>query len=266
MIIIVPEHISIIQHDIENGITNPKYALTDDNTTVVLKTYNGPEGNLVLFNELFCYRLANLIGVPMPYSGICIVDEKTVDYNNTITQEQYGLGFFSSYLDKSIVLNENIISLINNKEDFYKLILFDHIIFNTDRNKGNLLVQYKKNNIRLKAIDHTHVFINQAIWDSYCLKRGISDRDYLSTKIIEYNQYIYGLFFRALSPSKSHLNVVSDTIGSICSEQSLRAILNDIPIEWRPIKDNEDALIEYILYRINHLEEIKTVILNHWGN
>lgn len=185
----MPEHISIIQHNVDNGVTEPKYALTDENTIVVIKTLNGAEGNLVLFNEFFCYRLALLIGLPMPISGICLVDGNTVDYNNTITPKQRGLGFFSTYLDKSIVLNDNIIALINNKEDFYKLIMFDHVVFNTDRNKGNLLVQYKKNNISLRVIDHTHVFINQAIWDSYCLKRGMVERDFLSTKVIEYLEF-----------------------------------------------------------------------------
>ena len=46
--------------------------MIDDNIPVVVKTYNGPEGPLVLFNEYFCYRLAILLDIPMPISGICL--------------------------------------------------------------------------------------------------------------------------------------------------------------------------------------------------
>ncbi|RRK30528.1 hypothetical protein EBB54_03375 [Schaedlerella arabinosiphila] len=43
------------------GITEPKYAILDDGSQVVVKLSRGPEGNLVLFNEYVCYRLAILI-------------------------------------------------------------------------------------------------------------------------------------------------------------------------------------------------------------
>ena len=59
------KHIKTVQHNMGNGITEPKLAITDDNTPVVVKTYNGPEGLLVLFNEYLCYRLAILIDIPM---------------------------------------------------------------------------------------------------------------------------------------------------------------------------------------------------------
>lgn len=68
------EHIKTVQHNIGNGITEPKLGMTDDNTPVIIKTYNGPEGSLVLFNEYFCYRLAILLDIPMPVSGICTID------------------------------------------------------------------------------------------------------------------------------------------------------------------------------------------------
>lgn len=258
------EHISIIQHNINNGVTEPKYALTDDKKTVVVKTFNGPEGNRILFNEYVCYRMANLIDLPMPLSGVCVIDKETVDMNNSITSEQFGFGFYSTYLDKSIVLNDNIINLIDNIEDFYKLILFDHVIFNTDRNAGNLLVQYRKGGICLKVIDHSHVFINQAIWDSSCLKRGVSERDYLSTKILDYNHYLYNMFFRHLSPSKEKLILVADVFRNKLNEKSLQKIIHELPDEWRLPYEDEEALIDYLLYRIKHIKALYSLIFNHW--
>lgn len=85
--------------------------------------------------------------------------------------------------------------MMQNKEDFIKILLFDHLIFNTDRNPGNLLVQYYKKNITLQVIDHSHVFINQAIWDANCLHRAMEEKDYFSTRILEDNNYLYDMFF-----------------------------------------------------------------------
>ena len=157
------KHISVVQHNMGNGATEPKFAMTDDNTPVVVKTNNCPEGNLILFNEYFCYRLSILLDIKMPISGVCMIDNETVIYDNCVNTNQLGLGFYSTYLHKSTVLIPTIINMMQNKEDFIKILLFDHLIFNTDRNPGNLLVQYYKKNITLQVIDHSHVFINQAI-------------------------------------------------------------------------------------------------------
>ncbi len=43
---------------------------TDDGDLAVIKTFGNPEGTIVLFNEYFFYRLAILINIPMPKSGI----------------------------------------------------------------------------------------------------------------------------------------------------------------------------------------------------
>ena len=261
MTVIRYEHIKTVQHNINNGITEPKFALTDDDTPVVVKTFNGPEGILVLFNEYFCYRLAILLDIPMPVSGVCVIDERTVIYNNCVLTSQYGNGFYSTYLHKAVTLVDAIINMIKNKEDFYKILLFDHIVYNTDRNSGNLLVQYYKNNITLQVIDHSHVFINQAIWDSYCLERAIEEKDYLSTRILEDNSYLYGMFFRNFAINVDVLKNMAIMFQRKITIDALKNILLDIPKEWLPLKRDTDALIEYIMYRVAHLEDICTTIM-----
>lgn len=263
MIDIKIEHIKTVQHNINNGVTAPKFALTDDNISVVVKTFNGPEGQLVLFNELFCYRLAILIGLPMPASGVCLIDKGTVIHDNCISQDQYGYGFYSTYLHKSTVLVETIIPLITNKEEFYKIVLFDHIIFNSDRNPGNLLVQFYKKNVSLMVIDHSHVFINQAVWDANCLNRAIDEKDYYSTRVLDDNSFLYGMFFRNLPISEDAFNNTKEAIRDSVNEQAMRNIVADIPYEWRPLTKDIDALIRYILYRIEHIDDIIITIMNY---
>ena len=257
------EHIKTVQHNIGNGITEPKFGTTDDNTLVVIKTFNGPEGTLVLFNEYFCYRLAILLDIPMPISGICRIDSDTTIYNENVTSHEYGYGFYSTYLCKAVTLVDTIIPLMRNKEIFYKIILFDHIIFNADRNPGNLLVQYYKSNVTLQVIDHSHVFVNEAIWDSYCLNRAMEEKDYVSTRILEANSFLYSMFYRNMSITEKNLNDLKVTFQNKITDEVLRKILVDIPKEWLPKDKDIDALISYILYRINHIDDIITTIINY---
>ena len=223
------EHIKTVQHTISNGITEPKLGMTDGNIPVVIKTYNGPEGSLVLFNEYFCYRLAILLDIPMPSSGICVIDQNTTVYNSCVEDSQYGFGFYSTYLSKAVTLVDTIISLIKNKDVFYMILLFDHIIFNTDRNPGNLLAQYYNKNITLQVIDHSHVFINQAIWDANCLKRAVKEKDYYSTRVLEENAYLYSMFYRNLSVTKEILEEYKVPFRSKITEDVLRNIVLDVP-------------------------------------
>lgn len=262
MVTIHFEHIKTVQHNLGNGSTEPKLAMTDDNTPVIVKTFNGPEGSLILFNELFCYRLAILLDLKMPVSGVCLIDQHTTIYNNCINPDQFGYGFYSTYLNKAATLVETIIPLIKNKEDFYRLLLFDHVIFNPDRNPGNLLVQYYKNDITLQVIDHSHVFINQAIWDANCLKRAIQEKDYFSTKVLEDNEYLYRMFFQILPVRKEKFTDIVSLFRDKIMEDTLHNIITDIPKLWLPDQTNIDALIEYILYRVNHLDDICATIIN----
>ena len=257
------EHIKTVQHTISNGITDPKLGMTDGNIPVVIKTYNGPEGSLVLFNEYFCYRLAILLDIPMPSSGICVIDQNTTVYNSCVEDSQYGFGFYSTYLSKAVTLVDTIISLIKNKDVFYMILLFDHIIFNTDRNPGNLLAQYYNKNITLQVIDHSHVFINQAIWDANCLKRAVKEKDYYSTRVLEENAYLYSMFYRNLSVTKEILEEYKVPFRSKITEEVLRNIVLDVPQEWLPSSEDINALIEYLLYRIEHLDDICITILNY---
>lgn len=264
MLDIKVSHIKKVDHDIGNGITEPKFAFDDDNTSMVIKVFNGVEGNLVLFNEYFCYRLAILLGMEMPKSGVCALDSYTIDDNALITKDNFGKGFYSTYYPKVAPLLDTIIPLIKNKWDFYKIILFDHLIFNTDRNYGNLLVQFYKSNVSLKVIDHSHVFINQSIWNARCLNDGIKDKDYNSTKILEYNSTLYNMFFACMSCNRDILKDTVDLFKNTITCDIMYKIISEIPEEWLPSEKDLEALINYLKYRIKYLDNIGSIIERYW--
>lgn len=153
------------------GVTEPKYAILEDGSQSIVKLSHGPEGNLVLFNEYICYRMAMLIDIPMPHCGIGMMDEDTEILNPDIASSRnYGYAFYSTYIPKTTKLLPSIIHLMKNKDD-----------------------------ISLKVIDHTHVFINGAIWDGNCLKQAMSENDLLSRTVLEWNECLYSMFYRSMS-------------------------------------------------------------------
>ncbi len=246
------------------GATEPKFAILDNGTQVVVKLLNGPEGNLVLFNEYICYRLAILLDIPMPHSGICIFDSDTEIQDNTIADNKnYGKAFYSEFMPKTTKLLGTIINQMRNKEDFVKILLFDHVIFNTDRNPGNLLVSFYKKNITLKVIDHTHVFVNQAIWDCNCLRRAINENDLLSDRILRSNSYLYDMFFHSLSISKELLENESLVFKNKINRDIINGFIMEMPDEWKPMQNDLDALVDYILYRVDNLDIIISTILTN---
>lgn len=263
ILINVPK-ISQLCYNMSLGSTEPKFAILDDGTQVIVKLYNGPEGNLVLFNEYLCYRLAILLDIPMPKSGVCVLDESSEIQDREIaSSNNYGMAFFSEYMPKVTKLLPSIIGKMRNKEDFVKILLFDHVIFNTDRNPGNLLVRFCKDDISLKVIDHTHVFINQALWDSHCLRRAMSENDLTNTKILDYNSYLYEMFFQNFSVSKDMLEKESLVFKSKINRDTIIKLIDCVPNEWKPMQSDLDDLVEYILYRVNNLDIIISTIMTY---
>ena len=141
--------------------------------------------------------------------------------------------------------------------------MFDHIIFNRDRNEGNLLVRFYKDDVSLKVIDHTHVFINGAIWDSGCLKTAMRECDLFSTEVLEYNKRLYSMFYRNISITKEALEQAGLEFKNKINSNVIKKLIEECPQEWRPMQENENALVEYLMYRINHFDTIISTILNY---
>lgn len=84
------------------GSTEPKFAILDNGTQVITKLFNGPEGNLVLFNEYLCYRLAILLDIPMPKSGVCVLDEfSEIQDLEIANSDNFGRAFFQNICQRS---------------------------------------------------------------------------------------------------------------------------------------------------------------------
>lgn len=257
-------HVDKIERYMENGCTEPFLAVLDtgeEEFYAVIKTKGNIQGILPLINELVSYKLASAVGILMPDSGVAIIDNLTGTRGNLLTDYDFGSCFYSKYIEKSNILNENIMDFISNKEAYEEIILFDHIAYNKDRNKGNLLISTGKGDKLLYAIDHTHAFKNATIWDSVCLNQGISSKDYLDTDILKANGY--GYFVRNKAISKISLQKKAEKFKQLITKQLLDDIINSIPNDWKIADNNLETLKQYLLYRVEHINEICELITNY---
>lgn len=250
------------------GVTEPYIATLSEGEkhfTAFIKLKNNPEGHRCLINELISYRLASSLGVLMPSCGVATINDETKDntYKADISNN-LGNCFFSSQIEMAFTLHERIMKYIENKEIYEKIIMFDHLIYNSDRNMGNLLVRGKIGGKVLYVIDHTHVFKNQSIWDANCLLRGIKELDYNDDTIIESN-VVYDLFAKDKCITKATLLAVAIDFKKKCTTELLDSVLKDLPKDW--LIDNEDfcALKEYLLYRADHLPQMCEMIIKKKG-
>jgi len=260
------EKVNSLISEVGNGITEPVWADIDNIGNAVLKYESIDNGKKFLFNEYVCYLLAQELNIKMPLSGICMIDENTVCKSNDIklnkilSDNKNKMCFYSKAIEKSTRLNEGVIREINDNSIFEKILLFDHVIYNTDRNEGNILITTKGIK-ELYVIDHSHVFKNQTIWDKYCFQQGMLENDYKDTKILDNNSYFYKMFFNNKNITKDTLLECAEIFRNSITQKVLERIFNKVPDEWGVDNEELKALKEYLMYRISHIDDFINIIL-----
>ena len=263
-----PPHVDKLEKRIGNGCTEPLLGvLTSGNKELyaVLKTKNNIQGVLSVVNEWVAYNIAVELEMLMPVSGVAIIDSDT-DVAGLIDDKDFGSCFYSAYIEKASILNETIMEFVSNKNVHEKIILFDHLVYNRDRynkngNRGNLLISALRGDRRLYAIDHTHVFKNETIWDRYCLRQGMRDNDYLDKEIIKANGY--ELFFQSKNITRQSLKKEAELFKEVVTKELLKRIIRSIPADWKVDARDLEALQEYLLYRVAYLDEMCEMIANY---
>lgn len=251
---------------IGNGCTDPMTAMLmvkQDQFIGVVKLKNNAQTVLSIVNEWISYNLACNLKILMPESGIAIVDGNTKLFEDgVVTKEDYGSCFYSRYVEKAVPLNYSIMKYIKNKDAYEKVILFDHLIYNTDRNIGNMLFKHGKSGKLMYMIDHTHVFKNATIWDRHCLRHGIKDNDYKDELILETNTGIYDLFFSDKIITEESLKEQAHVFQNTMDREMLNVIIQSIPKDWNVDESDLNVLTEYLLYRNDHLIDMCEMIMS----
>lgn len=260
--------VSTINRYYDNGKTEPLGCVLNNGTEAVVKYRNNNEGNLILINEFVSYQIARKIGLNVPLSGICILDADNENKTDRVfDRTNYGLAFYSTFVNKTIPFNPGIVHMLDNITEFPKMVLFDHIVYNKDRHGGNILITMTKPAL-FYPIDHSNVFKHEAIWDANTFRRGMAEKDYLDREILNSNRYVYEAFRVHKGLRKSNLIDLCTELKSNLTEQDLAAIKDSIPVQW--VTDaggssNIEILFEYLNFRIYNLDRICEMILEEGG-
>ncbi|NFL86217.1 HipA domain-containing protein [Clostridium botulinum] len=251
--------------------TDPFEALIKEKS-VYVKTFGSRWSNRILINEYICLELAKALGLTIPDGGLCIINEKTdienviddIDYDENIT----GVGFYSEKI-YNVSPSINSLSVVNNiinKEEINTIILFDHLVYNVDRHRGNLLLNYKSglNGFKMYIIDHSHVFNLQHNWDANGLQKLINNKDYRDHKILDLNyKEVYQYFYELEILNENLLRIAASNFKTIVTENLLDNIIDNIPKVWIINEADLLKLKEYILYRLNNIDYIVEMIIKY---
>lgn len=242
----------------KNGVTKP-YILNCSGEEYVVKFLQNPDGNKVLINEFVCANIAKFFDLPLAEPALVNIDKQFIeDYgeeiNNHVGEKvEPGIHFGTKLIKKAYPINTSqILKQTINTNIIPSLILFDHIINNKDRdsNRGNLLIDYERK--MLVVIDHSHVFDIGPLWDEHQLKIRIGEK----ISPLDMTGYIY---HKLISYIDGH-NPFSGVLYKVehISSESLSNIMYKIPSTWN-INNNEKAvLVDYLLDRIERVDEILT--------
>lgn len=263
------KNVSKITRLIESGATEPLEGIIDDNI-VIIKTFNNRWGNKVLINEFICLEIAKLLNLPIPNGGICKISEKTditsLQYEEILLEDIEGIGFYSEKLIKVVELTEPnslMIARLHNKQDILRVILFDHLIYNTDRHDGNMLIDISPKNGKLSfyIIDHSHVFNKETQWNLKAFEQLIQDEDYKDSIIMTKNKDVYDLFYKDISVTLSELKNQGKIFKEKLNKNELENIINKVPDEWFNNIEDKKGILDYLLYRLENINYMCELII-----
>lgn len=237
------------------GSTYPFIAMVQSQG-YVCKLYEEDLGNLHLINEYVCYQIAKILELPVPEANLIRFSDEIITSSDDLSKRNIKstLAFGSKLINKvSANINPPLLDTCTNTDVIPTLVLFDQIILNGDRatNDGNLLFNTKTK--ELIVIDHSHVFEHGTIWNSITLKQ------------VE-NQLLVGNFdkkyYRMLNRYIDGYNPFARTLQklSMINERVVKEIVDSIPEEWELDSANSEALISFILHRLDLVPQILKAI------
>lgn len=250
-------HIDKVIRSMGIGSCKPYLISCSDGKKYVAKFPGNPEGKKTLVNEYVCAELAKLFELPVPIYKLVSI-ENIDDFGELLhgINKINGTIFCSEFIEKANPVPDfYILTKVTNHFDTIKTLIFDVIIGNNDRNEGNILINLKNNSFVI--IDHSHVFINEAIWNVNSLRRHIE----LPIDISQMNRVSFDFFSQSLN-IKGNREKINDYLLKIKNINSdvIYKIINSIPADWNVTEEEKNALIDFILNRISRINEICSLL------
>ena len=247
-----------IKKMITNGCTNPYIVLCNDNNNYVAKFPGNVQGKRALVNEFIAANICNELQLPILKFELIKVEKSNYnDLTYGVVDSIAGTAFGTLFNDNLFpVLSPSRITKTNNKYDAIKILIFDILIGNNDRNPGNLFIDGKTNKITM--IDHTHIFLLDTLWDDTQLKKIMNDE----FEILRLNQYNYNNIIESITINDNlccEVNEFRKKIKNV-SKAFLKQIMNEIPDDWEVTNEEKEVLIDFIYNRFQRVDEVISIL------
>lgn len=255
----------------------PLLCLLENAQLAVVKYPYNQVGNQVLVNEWIGNKIATQIGVPVPLTGCCLIDQESaygaefqdelISGEASFDERNYGIGFYSQFIANSVPLQTSNIRNLVNIEDFWKMLLFDQIICNIDRHKGNVL--YSLVERKFYAIDCSNVFNSQRGWTEQSLLDSIKENRYANLELLlpTANGEIYDYFWNNVKTAPDQILNLAIQVQKALEPQVICTIIESIPDEWKEWLGQSKivAMEQYLNYRIMRIIDAATLIIHERG-
>ena len=224
-----------------------------------------PFGQRVLINELIGSCIADLIGMNNPEYGICNLSEEVIrntNYNEDIDIRNAGLAFYTKNYSSTVPPSLSMLTLVENKET-EKIMLFDHIVNNCDRHKGNLLIDLGKY-AKLYLIDNSHIITDGV---NTSIEYELSDEAVFSKRVLVKNKEIYDLLCNSVGYREEQILSEAKRIKECITPEILNEIKNLIPDVWVDSVGQEkfEMIFEVLDKRINAICDLSQMIIKERG-
>lgn len=243
-----------------NKTSSPPIICETNDGVYYVKYVENISRNKVLVNEYICYQFAEILGLPIPQYSLVSMDNflgKTYQIYDDSVVFNCPVAFGTKEVGRmSLSCSEQSIMDSHNKTDYLKIIALDYFVDNKDRifNLGNLL--FTPFDKKTWAIDFTHVFGNDTIWDRYSCKRKEDDN---YEEFGFENDSIYQYMVESFRFTKEHLDEIRLLFSKI-NENIIETILDSVPKDWGCPQEDLDALKLYLIKRLSRLEQVVDII------
>ncbi len=239
---------------ISNTSATPIICKASDGEHYYVKFFEGVEGPRELVNEFIGYKLAKLLKLPIPPAVLMRIPSESYAYigENMIQIQPNHFAFGSKEITKAVsLINEDFFVQCENKQDLLPIILFDHIIANSDReyNTGNMLFRFQDKVIYI--IDHGRIFDVGALWDAVSCKQR-------KDEIVELKDFsensLYGKIIRSIKV-EDYVRDCRERFSKI-EYQDIKKIFDEIPSTWNCSDEERKSGAEYLWNRFVQYNDI----------
>jgi len=219
---------------VTEGVTEPVKCRLDNGTDAVVKYQRNRFGSMVLVNEWIGCHIADLMGLTIPGYGLCTIPQDVIlnsDIEEGLGINNSGLAFFSEYIAETVPINEFFLSKVSNKE-VERIILFDILVGDLDRHKGNILCSLRSN--KLYFIDCSHIITSEgySLSNNLNLRKELSEEKLFDISLLTNPDNIYNILCSRVGYREDILFREAEHIKSVLTDDAIDSIFESIPREW----------------------------------